>query len=77
MRSLDSNALVVQANSKPGVVTFDNYNEIKDWLQNGLEYYNGFTYSLDNYDMAVANRDELKKLKKALEEKRKEIEKWS
>lgn len=74
MNKLDTNALVVIANSYPGTVTFDNYEEIKLWIANGVEYYNGFTYSLDNYDIALANRDELKKVKKALEDKRKELE---
>ena len=74
MDKLNSNSLVVLADGRPGVVTFDNYSEVKTWLENGLAYYNGFTYSVENYDMALANRDELKKVKKALEDKRKELE---
>ena len=73
MDKLNSNSLVVMADGRPGVVTFDNYTDVKAWLENGLAYYNSFTYSVDNYDMALVNRDELKKVKKVLEDKRKEL----
>ena len=73
MGKINSNSMVILTDSRPGIVTFDNYEEVKLWLENGLEDYNRFTYSLDNYDMALTNRDELKKVKKVLEDKRQEL----
>jgi DNA polymerase III epsilon subunit family exonuclease len=62
------------AEPKPGIVLFHNYESLKAELERGLAYYNSFEYSVENIDIAIANRDELKKVKKILEEKKKEIE---
>ena len=74
MEKINSNSLVVLADQEPGVVLFHNYEALKAELERGLAYYNGFEYSIENIDAAMANRDELKKIKKILEEKKKEIE---
>ena len=74
METFDSSALVVLADQTPGIVLFHNYEALKSELERGLVYYNSCEYSLDNFDAAVANRDELKKVKKLLEGKKKEIE---
>ena len=74
MKKLNSTSLVVLADQKPGVVLFHNYEALKSELEKGLAYYNSFEYSVENIDIAISNRDELKKVKKILEEKKKEIE---
>ncbi|MBQ2377298.1 MAG: DUF1351 domain-containing protein [Clostridia bacterium] len=74
MDKLNTKSLVILANQEPGIVEFHNYSELKAMLEKGLEYYNGFEYSIENIDVAIENRDELKKVKKLLEEKKKEIE---
>lgn len=74
MATFQSSSLIVLADSKPGIVTFQNYESLKAELQNGLAYYDGFEYSVDNLDLAMANREELKAVKKVLETKKKEIE---
>ena len=74
MDKFNSNALVVMAEQEPGIVLFHNYETLKAELERGLTYYNSFKYSIENIDIAITNRDELKKVKKILEEKKKEIE---
>ena len=73
MDKFNSNALVVMAEQEPGIVLFHNYETLKAELERGLTYYNSFEYSIENIDMAITNRDELKNVKKILEEKKKEI----
>ena len=74
MDNLNSNSLVVLAYQEPGVVLFHNYEALKAELGRGLAYYNSFEYSVENIDIAITNRDELKQVKKILEDKKKEIE---
>lgn len=74
MDKLNSTSLVVLAEQEPGMVLFHNYEVLKAELEKGLSYYNSFEYSVENIDIAITNRDELKKVKKVLEEKKKEIE---
>lgn len=74
MEKINSNSLVVLAEQEPGVVLFHNYEALKAELERGLTYYTSFEYSIDNIDIAISNRDELKTVKKILEEKKKEIE---
>ena len=74
MNKLNSTELVVLAEQEPGVVVFHNYDALKAELEKGLAYYEGFTYTVENFNTAVAHRDELKKVKKLLEDKKKEIE---
>ena len=74
MEKFNENSLVILTDQHPGTVVFRNYEELKKVIETGVTYYNGFIYSEDNYDLAVANREDLKHVKKALEEKKKEIE---
>ena len=64
MDKLNSANLVVLAEQEPGTVSFHNYEALKAKLESGLAYYNSFEYSVENIDMAMTNRDELKKVKK-------------
>jgi hypothetical protein len=73
--SLNSKDLILRAEGRPGIVTFENYEELKARLSEGLKYYNACEYSLDCIDLAKANRDDLKAVKKVLETKKKEMKK--
>ena len=74
MKKFGSKDLLVVSEQQPGIVLFHNYEVLKEKLQQGLAYYSSFRYSEDNFDIAVANRNELKQVKKVLTEKKKEIE---
>ena len=74
MANLKSTDLIVVAESKPGTVTFGNYDQLKAELERGLQYYNACEYTIETIDVATANREELKTVKKVLEAKKKEIE---
>ena len=74
MANLKSTDLIVVAESKPGTVTFGNYDQLKAELERGLQYYNACEYTIETIDVATANREELKAVKKVLEAKKKEIE---
>ena len=74
MDQLNATALAVLTEQEPGVVLFHNYESLKAKLETGLAYYNNFTYSENNIDIAINNREELKQVKKLLEDKKKEIE---
>lgn len=74
MAIFDSKDITVIAEGRPGTVTFGNYDFLKSQLEEGLAYYNLCEYTLDNIDVAKTNRDELKAVKKVLENKKKEIE---
>ena len=74
MDKFNTNALEVITEQEPGIVLFHNYEALKAQLKQGLAYYNGFEYSVENIDLAITHRDDLKKVKKVLEEKKKEIE---
>lgn len=65
--------LTIITHETPGVAQFDNFEEIKSFLQARLEDYRNAVYSEE--DLAKAKEDEktLKRLKKALEERKKEI----
>ena len=74
MNKLKSDDLIVLAEQEPGIVIFHNYEELREAIEKGVAYYSDFEYSIENIDVAKANRDELKKVKKCLEDKKKEIE---
>lgn len=66
--------IVVLTDQEPGIVAFHNYDAVKAELEKGVAYYSSFVYSPETADLAVTHRNELKKVKKALEDKQKEIE---
>ena len=57
----------------PGIATFENFEEIKAYLAARLEGYRNLVYSEDSIKLAKADKATLTKLKKALDERRKEI----
>lgn len=65
--------LVVQAQQTPGVVLFNNYEQLKTSIGNGVSYYSQFEYSLENYQIALKHHNELKHVKSVLEKTKREI----
>lgn len=65
--------LVVHAQQTPGVVLFENYEQLKQNISNGLAYYSEFEYTLDNYQIALKHHNELKYVKNVLEKTKREI----
>ena len=75
MGRLSENEIIVKANQNPGSASFDNYEELKKRLSEGLSVYSTTEYSVDNIDLAESDFKELKKIKKQLSDKKKELEK--
>jgi len=68
--------LTIISTSTPGVVTFDNFQEVKINLLSYIqEKYEGKNYDEEGIRCATANRDELKKMRDVVTKKQKEIEK--
>ena len=67
------NELTILTRYAPGVAEFDNFEEIKAYLAAQLEGYRNLVYSEDSLKLAKADKAELTRLKKALDERRKEI----
>lgn len=60
---------------EPGIVSLDNFEELKAALQRQLAVYQTVVYSADGIKAAKKDKATLNKLKKAVDEKRKEIKK--
>lgn len=65
--------LVVQTEQTPGIVLFNNYEELKTNITNGVSYYSEFEYTLENYQVALKHHNELKYVKNILEKTKREI----
>ncbi len=65
--------LVVISSQTPGIVTFNNFEEVREYLRNGLAVYKGIEYT--SVDEAKEDKAVLSAVKKKLTEKKKEIEK--
>lgn len=65
--------LVVQTEQTPGVVLFNNYEQLKTNISNGVSYYSEFEYTLENYQTALKHHNELKYVKNVLEKTKREI----
>lgn len=67
--------IIVEAEQVPGRVSFDNFAELKQYMENGLSVYNTTEYTVDNLPQAERDLKELKAIKKKLTDKKKELEK--
>ena len=65
--------LVVQAQQTPGIVLFENYEQLKAIISKGVSYYSNFEYTIDNYQLALKHHNELKHVKNALDKAKREI----
>ena len=64
--------LTIILTSTPGVVTFDNFQEVKINLLSYIqEKYEGTNYDEEGLQCATANRDELKKMRDVKKKKQK------
>ena len=66
--------IVVEAEQVPGKVSFDNFAELKQYMEKGLSVYNTTEYTVDNLKQAEQDVKELKAIKKKLTDKKKELE---
>lgn len=70
------NDLVILANQKPGIVTFENYEEVKSLLQTYInETFADMDYEKEGLGIASADYEELKKMRDIVTKKQKELEK--
>lgn len=60
---------------EPGIAAIDNFQELKQALEQQLEVYKSLAYSQDSVKAAKKDKAMLNKLKKAIDDKRKEIKK--
>ena len=60
---------------EPGIATIVNFQELKQALEQQLEVYKSLAYSQDSVKAAKKDKAMLNKLKKAIDDKRKEIKK--
>lgn len=67
--------LTIMTHQAPGIASFDNFEEIKATLDARLSVYQNVVYSEENLKTAKADKTALNKLKKALDERRKDIKK--
>lgn len=71
--SINANELILYADQTPGVASFSNFEEVKEYLQEELSVYNSTEYSIDNIKQAERDLKVLKAVKKKLTDKRKEL----
>lgn len=67
--------MIIITRQSPGFASFENFEEIKSYLSEQLASYRNLVYTEDNLKLAKADKAKLNKLKKALDERRKEIKK--
>lgn len=72
---IDVGALAVVASQSPGHANFENFDELREYLEKGLKTYNNTNYSVDNIEDARRDLAVLKAVKKKLTDKRKQLEK--
>lgn len=67
------NDLVINTYQNPGVVLFENYDELKQIISQGVSNYEKLEYSIENYQTVVKHYNELKQVKKSLEKAKKDL----
>lgn len=67
------NELVISAKQTPGVVTFDNFEEVRAGLQNYVSSFAQVDYSVEGIEAAIVDRDALKKMRDVVTKKQKEV----
>lgn len=70
------NELIIHASQTPGVVTFENYEEVKSSLQTYInDMFANVDYESEGFEVASADYEELKKMRDVVTKKQKELEK--
>ena len=72
--SINVNEIVVMANQTPGQASFNNFEDLKKYMETGLSVYKTTEYTPENIDQAKQDLKELKAIKKKLTDKKKELE---
>lgn len=67
--------LIIVANQTPGIVTFENYEEVKAALQTYISAFADVDYFVEGLAVATADRDQLKQMHDVVSNKKKELEK--
>lgn len=67
--------LTILTQQQPGVAVLENFDELKAYLEQNLQRYTNIAYSEESLRDAKGDKAKLSKLKRALEERRKEIKK--
>ena len=65
--------LVVQTQQTPGVVSFENYEQLKACIAEGVSYYEGFEYTPNTYRIALEHYEQLKYVKNVLQKTKRDI----
>lgn len=74
MKTIDVNEIVVRADQTPGQVNFHNFVELKEYMNRGLSVYKTTVYTPENLEQAEKDLNDLKAIKKKLDNKKKELE---
>ncbi len=61
---------------EPGIISLENFDQLKQILAQQLEVYSSIVYTEDSLKAAKKDKSQLNKLKKSLDERRKEIKKY-
>lgn len=70
------NELIINANQIPGIVTFDNYEEVKTKLEKYIEStFSEVDYEVEGLEVATADYEELKKMRDTVTKKQKDLKK--
>ena len=71
----ETNELAIITRQEPGIAKFENFEEIKEFLDDRLSAYRNVVYTEDGLDAAKKDKARLNRLKKDLEDRRREIKK--
>lgn len=72
--TMNVNEIVVMADQTPGQASFNNFEDLKKYMETGLSVYKTTAYSPENIDQAKQDLKVLKAIKKKLTDKKKELE---
>ena len=65
MSSMNVNEIIVKADQTPGKVSFYNFEELKEYMRNGLSVYETTSYTPENLNVAEATEKSLRLLRKS------------
>lgn len=69
------NELQLQSRQQPGEISIDNFQELRDTLEEALKRYQGVVYTKEMLPDAKADKKELSRLHRQIDDRRKEIKK--
>jgi len=69
------NELQLQSRQQPGEISIDNFQELRDTLEEALKRYQGIVYTKEMLPDAKADKKELSRLRREIDDRRKEIKK--